>query len=189
MGDFPCKTVYLYTGILRCPEDSHVLLRRAAAHCRAALGLPPGDLRLARGMAGKPYFPLAPDLHFSLSHSGADWVCALSGQPLGLDLQQPRPVDAAALARRFFHMDEAAYLQAHPEDFFRVWTAKESYVKYTGRGIAGQFASFSVVENGVLCRDMAGVSFRFLPASGESLLCLCCQDPSDVRPALALPEE
>ena len=76
------------------PEASHRLLRRAAALAAPQLT----DCTLARQAQGKPWFPAAPELHFSISHSGGRWVCAFADAPVGLDLQgelaqihRPRP--------------------------------------------------------------------------------------------------
>lgn len=76
------------------PEASHRLLRRAAALAAPQLT----DCTLARQAQGKPWFPAAPELHFSISHSGGRWVCAFADAPVGLDLQAHRPCRRVALA-------------------------------------------------------------------------------------------
>ena len=47
-----------------------------AAFCeRSGIPLPPAEMLVtARTDRGKPYFPLAPQFHFSISHSGGIWV-------------------------------------------------------------------------------------------------------------------
>ncbi len=80
---------------------SHRLLRQAAQLSAPAQT----DLTLASGTHGKPYFLHAPQLHFNLSHSGRHWLCAFSGAPVGLDVQQHRACQKQALARRFFFAD------------------------------------------------------------------------------------
>ena len=77
------------------PEASHRLLRRAAALAAPQLT----DCTLARQAQGKPWFPAAPELHFSISHSGGCWVCrGLSALPeaivLAPDGQFPARPDA-----------------------------------------------------------------------------------------------
>lgn len=115
---------------------------------------------ILRHQKGKPYFAAAPGLHFSLSHSGDYAACAFYEQPVGLDLQVHSRCDKAAIARRFFHPGEYAYLEAENfESFFAVWAAKESYVKYTGTGIAGGLNRFSVVDGNGLRSKMADVEF------------------------------
>lgn len=107
---------------------SHTLLRQGAG---IYLGKEPVTEPLAFGEWGKPYFPAFPQLHFSITHSGDTWMCAFGDAPLGLDYQIARPCRKEALSRRFFHPLEQEYLKAHPDAFFPLWSAKESYIKYT----------------------------------------------------------
>jgi len=105
-------------------------------------------LTIAKDWRGKPYFAGAPHLFFSLSHSGAYAACAFATHPVGLDLQEHRHCSREAVARRFFHPREYEWLKERDfAPFFSVWTAKESYLKYTGAGIAGGLAGFSVVDD------------------------------------------
>ncbi|MCI8464356.1 MAG: 4'-phosphopantetheinyl transferase superfamily protein [Lachnospiraceae bacterium] len=114
--------------------------------------------RIARTKRGKPYFPEQPDLHFSISHSGDFWVCAFSERPVGVDIQkhvkragESQTQAAARLARmaeRFFHPEETAWVMEYPyKRFFQIWTAKESYVKYTGEGIGAGFEALCLAPD------------------------------------------
>lgn len=108
---------------------------------------PARQYALARGLdapSGVERFPhskprFVPEgLSFSVSHSGEYWVCGIGAAPLGLDLQRHQPCRTQAIAKRFFHPSETAWLNGQgPDAFFQIWTAKESYVKYTGEGITG----------------------------------------------------
>lgn len=105
---------------------------------------PPAGLSLRRSEKGKPFFQDSA-LQLSISHSGLWWVLALSEELVGVDVQETRPARFEKLARRFFHPEETAALEkAGFENFYSVWTAKESYVKLTGRGIDAHFREFSV---------------------------------------------
>ncbi len=109
-----------------------------------------------KGEYGKPYLVECPEVHFSITHVGDYWMCAVAGEEVGLDLQDVRERIAGtgsqeervlAIARRFFHPTEVMYLAKCPtEEFFRVWAKKESYVKYTGEGLTAGFDSFSVTD-------------------------------------------
>lgn len=114
--------------------------------------------RIARTELGKPYFPDRPDLHTSVSHSGKYFVCALSCSPVGIDIQEhtlrkgETPENAAVrlqkIAARFFHPAEKEYIEKDTfTRFYRVWTAKEAYVKYTGRGIDGDFSKLCAITD------------------------------------------
>lgn len=113
-------------------------------------------LQIARTDRGKPYFPRLPEIHFSISHSGAYWGCAVATEPIGMDLQEhtrlkDETVEEASirflkLAKRFLHPKEAEFVKHDAYNhFFTVWTAKESYVKYTGRGIDDEFSERCVI--------------------------------------------
>ena len=153
--------------------DTAELLPRAAAQFAASRGRPCPNLTIARAPGGKPYFPAAPWLHCSVSHSGDIWLCACSDAPIGVDVQHIRPARTTALARRFFHPDETAWLEAHPDNFFLLWTAKEACVKRTGRGIDGEFSRFSVITDGRISCPIAGDTLRHLPFADDYVLALC----------------
>ncbi len=147
----------------------------ADALLRHAVGTP--DYRVERTPQGKPYLPDRPDFHFSLTHSGP-WVAIAWGtEPLGLDLEVFRP-DARQekIARRFFCPDEQAYLQRHPDRFFKLWTMKESYLKYRGTGLALALDSFCVLKP-----EDLGVFFMDHPLENAAMT-LCAKTPkAEVR--------
>ena len=83
-------------------------LRAAAADF---CGLPRGDARLRVSREnGRPFFPSAPGIFCSATHSGGIWLCAVSTAPVGVDLQRHENRDILKIAERFFHPDEAAWL-------------------------------------------------------------------------------
>lgn len=109
------------------------------------------------GSNGKPYFPDYPQFHFSISHSGNYAVCAASDCEVGVDIQEIRPVKAS-IAERFFTETERMQMERVTGDeeirmLFRIWSAKESYVKLTGRGMAEGLQTFTAdLENGRIWR-------------------------------------
>ena len=56
----------------------------------------PQALRFARSASGRPSCPVLP-LSFSLSHSGGYAACAVSARPVGVDLEEIRPLRPALL--------------------------------------------------------------------------------------------
>ena len=86
--------------------------------------LPPVE----RSTRGKPLFAGLDDRWFSLSHSGGLALCALSDRPVGVDVELVRPrrpgLPAYALSER-----ELAAFDGSWQDFYRLWTLKESWCK------------------------------------------------------------
>jgi len=97
------------------------------------------------------------EVEFNLSHSHELAVIAIADTPVGIDVEQVRPMrDALAIAKRFFAPDEIEVLErADDRDraFFRCWTAKEAYLKARAEGIGLlPLDSFSVSEEPALIR-------------------------------------
>lgn len=108
-------------------------------------------LRISRTPFGKPYLAEYPDVHISLSHAGNIAVCVFAGEEIGVDVQDHRPIGPRRLmqiADRFFSPKERTLLHEAESDerpllFFRLWAAKEAYVKYTGKGMREDFSAFT----------------------------------------------
>lgn len=107
------------------------------------LGRSEAEVVMQRSAHGKPFLALAGAPQFNLSHSGAHVAVALA-RPVapGVDVELPqRPRPVLALARRYFHPDEATALAALPAErvdaaFHALWTCKEAVLKAHGRGLA-----------------------------------------------------
>lgn len=152
-------TIYLYK-VGEC--STNALVTELAKPC-----FPGGVPEILRQERGKPYFAGNGNVHFSVSHSGALVAVAFGDRPLGIDLQQHKcrgyetREDAITrhrkLSSRYFHPQEQAYLENDPwEGFFRIWTAKESFVKRTGRGIDHGVADICILPQGEAWEDENG---------------------------------
>jgi len=134
---------------------------------------------IGRDARGKPFFEAIPEIRFSLSHSGDLAACAVYNEPVGLDIQHHVVCDKEAIAKRFFHQDEYAYLKKRGfEPFFDVWTAKESYVKRSGVGIFGGFKRFCVVDDDGVKSQVNGLSLIRVDAGEKYSMCLCVAERS-----------
>ncbi len=100
------------------------------------------DMKYTFNAYGKPYFANAEDLHFSISHSGEYAMVVLSDKEIGCDIQQIKNINLS-IADRFFTAEEKKYVKC-TEDFFRIWTLKESFIKAIGKGLALPLNSFSI---------------------------------------------
>ena len=113
------------------------------------LGRPPGDLVFVSNAWGKPGLAEAGAPFFNLSHTenlgalAVGWRC-----PLGVDVEQVRPVEAD-VARHSFSPAELAGLSRLPrrdwlQGFYRCWTRKEAVIKALGLGLAQPLDAFDV---------------------------------------------
>lgn len=110
-----------------------------------SMGITTGVLH--RRPNGQPYLTGC-RLHVSISHCDDVVVCALSDEPVGIDVERVRPIDLR-LCEHLCTPEELSYILAgkpFPKEplcqdaavsqrFFEVWTAKEAYFKKRGTGI------------------------------------------------------
>ena len=117
--------------------------------------IPEEKLEIKKGENGKPYVLNIP-AHFNVSHSGDYTVLAISDRPIGIDLEIIRDF-SAILAKKYFNEDELKYISGNSSSrkkslmqkcFYEIWTAKEAYLKFTGKGIAGGINSLSFSFDG-----------------------------------------
>lgn len=127
-------------------------------------GIAPEDQILNKTELGKPFLPAHPEVHFNLSHSGHWAVCAVSCDPVGVDVEQPRCT--MEIARRFFRPQELEGLDALPDlqdRLNRLWTAKEAFIKALGGGLTVPLNSFTVLlhANGAkLNQNLSSLPYR-----------------------------
>lgn len=127
-------------------------------------GIDPETLRIGRTVRGKPFFETLSSLHCSLSHGRRYAAAALSDRPVGVDIEQIRPV-SDRVAMRFLDVHPALYSPL-PGDIGRIlmWTRLESYAKMTGEGVPvreigcpHQFTTYYHIPGHVLtvCEDVS----------------------------------
>ncbi len=122
--------------------------------------LQPQAVRFEYGAQGKPMISPSQnpgDIRFNLSHSADTAVLAVTvGREVGVDVERLRDnVSFQKLARRFFAPAEAESLRGLEGEelkhrFFRIWTAKEAYIKAVGLGLRiplDRF-SFNIAQDG-----------------------------------------
>ena len=91
---------------------------------------------------GKPY--VKGNLFVNWSHSGEMAICAISNNPVGCDVEI---IKAAKLnlAKKYFTENENELLENDADTMFcRIWSAKESFIKFTGLGFRQHLKTFEV---------------------------------------------
>lgn len=141
-----------YLADLRANEE--VNGRDGNKECNPSYAIPKDEegryiIHYGYGPQGKPYLIDYPGINFSLSHSGNMAVLAISNSEVGIDVQERRGYQEK-VAKRFYHEREIAVIDAISDPaekancFYQMWTAKEAYIKFTGKGMGQDLRSFGV---------------------------------------------
>lgn len=137
---------------------------------------------------GKPFFINPKNHFFSISHAGKWVVCGWSQNEIGVDVEYMGD-NSLEIAKRFFHESEyMAIMNQEPqyqrEMFYELWTLKESYIKYKGKGLSIPLNSFQfkINKNKVLLinknEDENNLNFFHYKIDEKHILSICTVDPS-----------
>ena len=114
------------------------------------LGIKHEKLTIGRNEYGKPVLVNFPDIHYNISHTKGLIACAISDSCVGIDIERIRPFNKR-IPERFFTRNELEYVYIEKEEqdirFYEIWTQKEAYVKWLGKGMAVPFESFNVFDD------------------------------------------
>jgi 4'-phosphopantetheinyl transferase len=138
------------------------------------------NIRIKEGQYGKPYIEGDETFKYSLSHSGDYVLCAIDSDEIGADIQETKSYKMG-MAKRFFHESEYSRLNECLEndrlkEFYSIWTAKESAVKYSGRGMGEGIEhivtndSYSVIKN---TSDGEELKIRLYDEIKGYMVCVC----------------
>jgi len=117
------------------------------------LGIKNTDILFEKNEYGKPHFKDYPELYFNISHTRNAVCVSILDKPTGIDIERIRIADIR-IAERFFASNELKYIIASPkpnECFYEVWTKKEAYIKYLGKGLSVPLNSFDVFNEDFEC--------------------------------------
>lgn len=91
---------------------------------------------ILKGEYGKP-LSTREGIYFNISHGHRIVALACAEVPVGIDVESPRRVTENAMKRSCSDREWEWILSSgnQQEDFLRLWTLKESYVKMTGTGL------------------------------------------------------
>lgn len=106
------------------------------------------DIYFHIGEYGKPEITDYPGVFFNISHSGDFVACAVHDQPIGIDIQIIKNINYGRIAKRAYTKIEQELLFSVPVDsrlnqFYKIWTQKESYLKYLGIGFTDRNVAVS----------------------------------------------
>jgi 4'-phosphopantetheinyl transferase len=121
----------------------------------SATGVDPADIRIARGVRGRPELVGPTRLDFNVSHTDGVALIAIGhalppAARIGVDIERrDRRVNADGLARKFLTGRERVLLAPLAADerrqaFLRLWTCKEATSKATGDALSAPFRDIDV---------------------------------------------
>jgi 4'-phosphopantetheinyl transferase len=123
------------------------------------LNTTPGDVRLKRGVRGRPELEGVRSIDFNVSHTDGIAMIGIAhalplGVRIGVDLERvARSVNADGLARKFLTANERAESAPLSVDerrvrFLHLWTCKEAMSKATGDALSAPFGKMDVSLQG-----------------------------------------
>lgn len=118
---------------------------------RKVFHIPFSAQHISYGRYGKPYLRDYPNVHFNISHSGQFVVCAVSANPIGVDVQVIVPYQRD-VAKRVCSPEELMQIESSPDpsvEFTKCWTQKEAYVKMKGTGLFNGLEMVDAFQNKV----------------------------------------
>lgn len=117
------------------------------------LGIKNKELIFGVNEYGKPFLINSAHIEYNISHSGKWVTCSIDNLPVGIDIEQIKPIDMS-IAERFFSKEEVKCLMSkcvveREAYFYDLWTLKESYIKAIGKGLSIPLDSFTIrIEEG-----------------------------------------
>ncbi|MEG0291246.1 MAG: 4'-phosphopantetheinyl transferase superfamily protein [Anaerovoracaceae bacterium] len=109
------------------------------------------DFTIDRTVEGKPYFRNAP-ICFSVSHSKELFVCAVSNDLIGVDIEEKIIRDSEKTAARYFGKNETHYVELWGSDgFMELWVRKEALTKLLGIPLLKTISKYELADrNGII---------------------------------------
>lgn len=114
------------------------------------------DFKIKIGKYDKPSICDHENIYFNLSHSGKMVLCSISDREVGVDVEYIDSTIDLDIAKHFFYNSEYERImnaENKPDEFFKYWVLKESYMKYTGLGMNLELDSFEIIIDGEIRLD------------------------------------
>ncbi|MET1056677.1 MAG: 4'-phosphopantetheinyl transferase superfamily protein [Pedobacter sp.] len=116
------------------------------------LTVEPREIHITQAKNKKPVLAEHQEIHFNVSHSDNQAVIAIARQRIGIDVEFVKPnFDYQSVADYTFSDEESDYLKqsASPrQEFFRLWTRKEAFLKGMGSGLINELNTISCMPEG-----------------------------------------
>lgn len=159
------EKILRFTGLLSAEElkkserfareqDQHSFLASSVMKkilCGYYLGCEPESVGFEVDKFNKPKIRNQENIHFNTSHSGEWLVFAFSGNPCGIDVERiNRDFDYKSVLEMSFHPDEIDFIEKSIQpinQFFKIWTIKESILKAEGTGLMDNLNELNTLQD------------------------------------------
>ena len=103
-------------------------------------------------------------------------MCAFHKEPIGFDIQEHKAIDFINIAKHWYHPQEyETVLEKGANQFYDIWCAKESYLKYIGMGLRQPMKDFSVIEENKLKNRILDTELVNISRKPGYSLCICAE--------------
>lgn len=113
------------------------------------------DIEFEKNKYGKLKLKEDRNIYFNISHSGDYAIVGISDSEVGIDIEIYKDAkhEIIDLAKRYYTEDEYNWILSFDESerikaFYKIWTLKESYVKFAGKGLSISLSSFTFTVDG-----------------------------------------
>ncbi|WFD11843.1 4'-phosphopantetheinyl transferase family protein [Tepidibacter hydrothermalis] len=131
-----------------CFAVSHGIVNYLYSHW---IGCKVAKLPFRKGIFLKPYIDNDYRIQYNITHSMNRVGLVFSTLPVGIDIECVVPtIDYKSIIKECFHKEEQFLMEEDVIDFYKVWVAKEAYLKLKGYGLNRVLNSFymsKLIEN------------------------------------------
>ncbi|MCY7040019.1 4'-phosphopantetheinyl transferase superfamily protein [Streptococcus sanguinis] len=158
---------------------SELLVRYGLIH---DFGFKKNEINFIDNPFGKPKIEFS-SIQYNISHSDDIVICAIGNGIIGIDIEKEEDIDFDNLIT-FFHLKERLFLESKPFQerkrlFYRMWCAKEAYLKYKGIGLLKSLDSFNIDLEKLIVFDGGEMKVRInccLLENFEGYSCAVCHN-------------
>lgn len=150
---------YIYSSVLKCSVN---------------------NLSYEFGKHKKPYISNGFNYHYNISHSNNYAIVGILCSELGVDIEYyNEKLDYTSIAKGLSSLEDMKYIQQDRRKFFRLWVAKEAYLKYKGTGFYRDINSIVIAgadNNTITLSDRSNMSEHvvFIMDNQEYIIGLSC---------------
>lgn len=137
---------------------------------------------------GKPYIEHIENFFYNISHSGKWVVVAFGNSEVGVDVEKIGWNSSFdGILNKFYTKEERRYISSlideneKAERFTKIWTLKESYIKFLGIGLSKGLSFFSIDGETEIVKDtrhqgIEHVKFKTYFLDGSYMLSICSEE-------------